>query len=197
MSTNTGSVHLLMHPYRALMPVKGGREHLRTAGRAPGSALIWTMGPHLQPDGHPLVAGRPGGLALIVILPRTEDITSNPDVIQVIHRCRPQGILPHHIGPTAEDLAQVLRRPPFDLAAEVTEYLTWRGLAVDKDTKHLIRRIIELSGELRSITELSRSMSPPIGFSWVDCLGLPSDCKTAMRVSSPSHASRVIRMASP
>ena len=34
----------------------------------------------------------------------------------------------------------------------------WRGLTIDRETIRLIRRVIELSGELRSITALSRSM---------------------------------------
>ena len=158
MSTNAGALNLLAHPYQELVPVTGGHNVLRTAGRKPGSALIWSMGGGPRAEGHPLVEGRPGGLPLIVLLPPLEDLTSNPDVIHVIQRCRPQGILPHHVGPAPSDLAQVLRRPPLDLAAEVTDYLTWRGLGVDRDTTHLIRRIIELSAELRSITALCRSM---------------------------------------
>ena len=158
MSRNAGTLSLLGHPYQELVPVTGGRAGLQAVGRRPGSALIWSMGEETHAEGHPLVEGRPGGLALIVMLPPLEDLTSSPDVIHVIHRCRPQGILPHHVGPAVGDLAQVLRRPPLDLAAEVTDYLTWRGLGVDRDTTHLIRRIIELSAELRSITALCRSM---------------------------------------
>ncbi|NNF11907.1 MAG: helix-turn-helix transcriptional regulator [Gemmatimonadetes bacterium] len=45
-----------------------------------------------------------------------------------------------------------------DLAAEVTDYIRWRGLVVDRETTHLLRRIIELSEELKSITALARSL---------------------------------------
>lgn len=158
MSTSPGALGLLMHPYRELVPVTGGGALLRTAARRPGSALVWTMGPTLAARSHPLAAGRPGGLALIVLLPQVDEIAAHPNLILEVQRCRPQGILPHHVDPSAGDLAQVLRKPPLDLAAEVTDYLTWRGLGVDRDTVHLIRRIIELSVELRSITALSRSM---------------------------------------
>lgn len=158
MSTSPGALGLLMHPYRELVPVNGGGALLRTAARRAGSALVWSMGPRLAASGHPHVEARPGGLALIVVLPRVENVAADPDLIVEVQRCRPQGILPHHVDPSAEELAQVLRRPPLDLAAEVTDYLTWRGLGVDRDTVHLIRRIIELSSELRSITALSRSM---------------------------------------
>jgi AraC-like DNA-binding protein len=158
MSTSRGALSLLQHPYRELTPVTGGRAELRAAARRPGSALVWSMGSTLPRNGHPLIEERAGGLALIVVLPEAEDIRDNADVVFAVHRCRPHGILPHHHAPRVEDLAQVLRRPPVDLAAEVSDYLVWRGLGVDRDTIHLVRRILELSGELRSITSLSRSM---------------------------------------
>ncbi len=158
MSTSPGALSLLMHPYRELLPVTEGQAFLRSAARKPGSALIWSMGVHGGARGHELVEGRPGGLALIVLLPAVGDLTADPDLILAVQRCRPQGILPHHRDPHPEHLTQILRRPPIDLAADVTEYLAWRGLAVDRDTVHLIRRIIELSAELRSVTALSRSM---------------------------------------
>ena len=44
------------------------------------------------------------------------------------------------------------------MASEITEYLTWRGIRVGSDARHLVRRTIELSVELRSITALSRSL---------------------------------------
>ena len=156
MSPTSPSLSLLAHPYRSLRPVTGGRDEIRSAGRRPGSAVIWMMRP--GSGGDDLVFGRPGGLALIVILPEADEVMSSPNLLQRINRCRPQGILPNHLDPAPHNLAQVLRRPPNDLAAEVTDYLTWRGLVVDRDTVHLIRRIIEHSGDLTSVTALSKSM---------------------------------------
>lgn len=158
MNAHAGPLSLLTHPYQELMPVGEGRDALRAAGRKPGSALIWSMGTPRGCGANPGVEGRPGGLPVIVVLPPVADITSDPDIIHVIQRCRPQGILPFHEHLSAHDLAQVLRQPPLDLAAEITDYLTWRGLCADRDTIHLIRRIIELSAELRTITALSKSM---------------------------------------
>jgi AraC-like DNA-binding protein len=40
----------------------------------------------------------------------------------------------------------------------VTDYLSWRGIVVDGDTRRLIRRTIEVAGEIRSVTALSRSL---------------------------------------
>jgi AraC-like DNA-binding protein len=105
-----------------------------------------------------MVAERPGGLALIVVLPRAADVALDPDVMSAVERGRPHGLLPFHARPDPQDLALVLRRPPTDLASEVTDYLAWRGLGVDRDTAHVIRRIIDLSGELRSVAAVSRSL---------------------------------------
>ena len=45
-----------------------------------------------------------------------------------------------------------------DLAAEVTEYATWRGISLDRETARLLRKTIALSADLRSISALSRSL---------------------------------------
>ena len=149
---------VLAHPYDRLIPVVRGVEDLRTYGRVPGTALIWRLGSAPPQATLSLVERRPGGLALLVILPPVLDITKDPKMIELVQAARPQGILPYHVGPNPADLAQVLRRPPIDLAADVTEYLVWRGLVVDGATAHLVRRVIELSTNLRSIAALSKSM---------------------------------------
>ena len=38
------------------------------------------------------------------------------------------------------------------------DYLMWRGVNVDMETRRLVRRTVELSFELRSVTALARSM---------------------------------------
>jgi AraC-like DNA-binding protein len=83
---------------------------------------------------------------------------SSPDLSLELQGLRPNGILPFHPDPSSAELAQVLRRPPIDLAGEVTDYLRWRGFGIDRDTTHLLRRILDLSADLRSITSVSRSM---------------------------------------
>jgi len=105
-----------------------------------------------------LLRQRPGGLALLVILPADTDLVTDPRAVLELRHLRPQGILPFHAEPDATDCAQVLRRPPVDLAADVIDYLRWRGLGIDRDTSHLLRRILDLSGELRSIASVSRSL---------------------------------------
>lgn len=158
MLAHVPALSLLTYPYGSLQPLSRGPTELRQRGREPGAAVVWMMAAGRHPITVDIVADRPGGLALLVILPPGTEITSDPEVIASVERCRPHGILPFHPRPDPADLAQVLRRPPADLGAEVTDYLAWRGLGVDRDTAHVIRRIVDLSGELRSVSAVSRSL---------------------------------------
>jgi len=153
----TAPLTLLVHPYRDLRPVHGGLKQVRAEGRKPGSALVWHLARGIQEQHIPLVRDRPGGLALVVVLPPARALGTDPDIMRAVEASRPQAILPHH-EVSLEDLVQVLSRPPEDLAAEVTEYLTWRGISLDRETARLIRKTITLSAELRSISALSRSL---------------------------------------
>lgn len=156
--TEPCELQLLSHPYERMVGVTSGREQLKAAARLPGSALVWQMRETGIETQRALVESRPGGLALIVVLPSAECIEAHPKIVQAIHRCRPHGLLPMHGSPDPSDLAAVLSRPPRDAAAEMTDYLAWRGLVVDRETTHLLRRIFELSGELKTVTALSRGL---------------------------------------
>ena len=149
---------ILAHPYSRLSPFTGGRQALKDAAREAGTAVVWTMGPARTPPELELVRKRPGGMALVVVLPEVCNLTERPELIQSVQQLRPQGILPFHEEPRAIELAHVLRRPPIDLAADVTDYLSWRGLPIDQGMVFLIRRIVELSEDLRSVSGLARSM---------------------------------------
>ncbi len=148
----------LLHPYERLEPVRGGRTQLKQVSRRPGSALVWRVEGSHRGECLRLVRERPGGVALIAVLPPAPVLESSPELLQAVLQTRPHGLLPHHVGLTAANLAEVLRRPPADLGAEVTDYLTWRGLVVDKDTRNVLRRIVDLSARARTVTELSRAM---------------------------------------
>ena len=156
--TEPCELHLLTHPYDQLVGVTSGRAQLKEAARLPGSALVWEMREQEFESARGLVENRPGGLSLIVILPTAKCIDAHPEIVKSIHRCRPHGLLPQHGSPDPSDLAAVLCRPPRDAAAEMTDYLAWRGLVVDLETTHLLRRIFELSGELRTVTALARGL---------------------------------------
>lgn len=157
-SPRTLTLSLFAHPYRTLTPVIGGGRQLRAEGRLPGSALVWNLGNGLHEQDLAVARGRPGGLPLIVVFPPLSRGSADASTVHTVATTRPAGILPYHHAPDPDDLAAVLRRPPEDLGGEVVEYLTWRGLAVDRDTRHLIRRTLALSADLRSISALCRSM---------------------------------------
>ena len=57
---------------------------------------------------------------------------------------------------SAEELVPLLKGFPADLPSEVSEYLKWRGVEVDMDTQRLIRKTLELSDELRTVSGLAR-----------------------------------------
>lgn len=158
MSQITPPLSLLAHPYCVIRPLMNGLTELRHAGRVAGAALVWSMAVARHQACAELVNARPGGLSLLVILPPGHEVASDPDVMHLVHHSRPHGILPFHSTPSAHDLAEVLRRPPVDLAADVMDYLAWRGLGINRDTAHVVRRIIDLSAELRSVSAVSRSM---------------------------------------
>lgn len=123
-----------------------------------GEAVVWQMAHSATPLDLQLMRDRPGGLALIVVLPPAGELGGDPDVLAIVDRCRPHSVLPFHPEPEPEDLAVVLRRPPEVLPVDVTDYLVWRGIRVDGDTRRLIRRTLELSGELRTVSGLSRAL---------------------------------------
>jgi AraC-like DNA-binding protein len=149
---------LLTPPYRGLTVIDRGREQLRRDGKRPGSALVWHMTGGVREQDVPIAMGRPGGLALIVILPASEHLPTEAELARIMAAARPQTILPHQHEPSVDELSWCLRRPPEDLGVEVTEYLAWRGLSLDRETARLVRRTIEASGELRSISSLARAL---------------------------------------
>jgi len=149
---------LLGHPYTEIRPVTGGRHQLYEEGREPGSLLLWRLDGGPRSQDIPVVSKRPGGLALVVVLPNPQRMGPEGVLTRILGEVRPQGILPHYEDPDPADLIHVLRRPPHNLGVECTEYLRWRGIGFDRESRQLIRRIIDLSAELRSITALSRAL---------------------------------------
>lgn len=149
---------LLPPPYRSTTEIAPDPAALRAVGKAPGTALVWRLGGLLDERLMPVIRDRPGGLALILVLPPPERLSDAHRILHLVEEVRPAGIMPHVTELRSRELAQVLRQPPEDLAMEVTEYLRWRGLAVDRDTVHLLRRTIDLSAELRSVSALARAL---------------------------------------
>lgn len=124
----------------------------------PGTGLVWQLGLGSWSGVFEVVRRRPAGMALVVILPATVELDAEPQLLRVVESCRPHSILPFHREPRVDDLTALLRREPEDLSVEIMDYLQWRGLNVDIEVRQLIRRTIDLSSELRSITALARAV---------------------------------------
>jgi AraC-like DNA-binding protein len=153
-----GALSLFAPPYRWLESLNEPAPPPAGLRTIPGAALIWCLEEGDWGRSFDVVRTRPGGVALIVVLPRAEEVAQDRDVLRVVELCRPHSILPYHPEPNPDDLRSLLRRAPEDLSIEVTDYLTWRGIVVDGDTRRLIRRTIEAAGEIRSVSALSRML---------------------------------------
>lgn len=150
-------LYLLRPPYRLMIPISG-LTSVQQAGPLYGAGLIWCMGSSLDPDLVRALRRRPGGLPLIIVLPRVEEVERPQDVFRLVDQCRPADILPYHEDPSPLDLQALLARQPGDLPGAVVEYLGWRGLVLDMDLRRTVRRILELSVELKTVSGLARGL---------------------------------------
>ncbi|MCJ7629183.1 MAG: AraC family transcriptional regulator [Longimicrobiales bacterium] len=145
-------------PYRRLEVL----DHPYQIPRSPlpnrGSVLLWNLKAGEIVSGSRSVRARPPGVALFVVLPPTSELGSGEALFRLMELCRPHSVLPYVREIDPEELVSVLRRFPSQLAVEVTEYLLWRGVEVDVDTRRLLRKTLELSGELRTVSGLARAL---------------------------------------
>ncbi len=153
---NHAAVLLATPPYRTLDALEAGDPlPIETSG---GSILVWHLGAPEWEETEPMVAGRPGGMALAMILPDRDDRPSVLRVLRAIEICRPQSVLPFHESPSAREVTSVVRREPSCLASGVVDYLEWRGFPLDGITRSLLRRTVQLSAQVRTIDALSRNL---------------------------------------
>lgn len=148
-------VHVLGPPYRHLQAVDIPGPALPQEG---GWVMTWNLGSPRWRDGDPVVSDRFAGLALVVILPDGNDRLSVLRILRLIERTRPQVVLPHHEGPSPREIASVIRRPPTSLASSVTDYLEWRGVRLDPGARNIVRRTVDLSDRVQTITALARNL---------------------------------------
>lgn len=153
----SGSIHLFRPPYRRLEPVLDVARLAPTTGRS-GAAMVWAMPSRRSEAQFQAVRFRPPGLSLLAILPRADGVADKDEVLRMVEFCRPTAVLPYHEEPYADDLRILLSAPPDDLASAVIDYLRWRGLDLDLDLRRLLRRIVDLSAEIRSVNALARGV---------------------------------------
>lgn len=149
--------YLFRPPFRLLVPLRGPRFLDASHGRE-GAALVWCMGSESSPELVRDLRLRPGGIALVGVLPRAEEVARPQDLFEFVDQCRPHSLLPHHELPNPLDLRTLLAETPGDLPGAVVDYLAWRGLVLDLGLRRTIRRVLELSAELRTVTGVARSL---------------------------------------
>ena len=141
-------LEVLDHPYQ--IP----RGHVPNRG----SVLLWNLRPGEVASGSRSVRARPPGVALFIVLPPTSELGSRETLLRLMESCRPHSVLPYLLEVAPEELVSVLKRFPSQFAVEVTDYLSWRGIGLDLDTRRLVRKTLELSGDLRTVSGLARGL---------------------------------------
>ncbi len=145
-------------PYRTMDLLTHPREIPRHPAPPRGAALLWNLREGDWGGAFRAVRDRPPGVALMVILPPSSEMEGVDRILELMEHCRPHSVLPFLEEVDPEEIVAVLRRFPSELPLEVTDYLTWRGLDVDLDTRRLLRKTLELSESLRTVAALARSL---------------------------------------
>ncbi len=145
-------------PYRTLEPIDHPREIPRIPAPPMGAALLWNLREGDWGSGYRAVRDRPPGVALMVLLPPAAELEGTDKFLELIENCRPHSVLPFLEEVEPGELTAILRHFPSEFALEVTDYLTWRGVEVDLDTRRLIRKTLELSENLTTVAGLARAL---------------------------------------
>ena len=146
-------------PYRSFLPIVPEESFPSRSTMVRGTAVIWTLRRGQGRGVLEWIRQRPPGLSLVVVLPPGDELGAvQGRALEVAERARPHSVLPHHPGLTAEEMVSLLRREVPDLAAELVDHLTWRGMPLDQETRRIIRRIVELSSELTTLKAVCRGL---------------------------------------
>ena len=145
-------------PYRRLEVLRHPQQIPRSPSPTRGTALLWNIKLGELVSGIRSVRLRPPGVALFIILPPTPELDDKEVLLQLMASCRPHSVIPYVEAIDTDELVAILRRFPNQFDLEVTDYLIWRGIDVDLDTRRLLRKTLELSGELRTVSGLARAL---------------------------------------
>ncbi len=161
LQASRASLFRLAPPYSSLEilgPARGRGAQVR--GVEEGSFLVWNMA-FDEPTRAVFheVARRPYGVSLVVILPPADSWRrSVRDAFELIVETRPARILPHHRVSAPGELVDLMREGPGSIPAEVLDYLAWRGLWIDRDTRQVLSKIGELSDEVTTMAAVARGL---------------------------------------
>lgn len=148
---------LLSAPYQALrsydLDPSASSEDLR------GAVLIWSVVPEHLESGIRVAASRPRGVPLVIVLPpAAEHRLDSLGMSQALEVARPQSVLPYHPLRDAEMFVLLLRRAPDDLRSEFLDFLSWRGVSLDRETRRVVGRIVEVAPRIATLEALARNL---------------------------------------
>lgn len=149
---------LFLPPYQELLAVQDLHSFGSRRSSFRGGALVWSMASGWSVSHLKEARSRPPGLALLLILPPARLVPTHLDLLAVIEEARPHTVLPFHSRLDLEELRELLRRGPADLPVELTDYLAWRGLDLDRETRQLVREVAIRSAELKTVNAVARSL---------------------------------------
>src|SRR5687767_14665749 len=110
-----GVLSLFLPPYRVLEAITDPTDLPARLRSTQGAALVWCLEEGDWGGSFDVIRRRPGGVALIAVLPRAESAGWDPELLRVVELCRPHSILPYHPEPNPHDLRSLLCRAPEDL----------------------------------------------------------------------------------
>jgi len=150
---------LFAPPYCAYLPFDPQEGFPSKPEVIRGAALVWCMGEGHGPRSLAAAADRPGGVPLILLLPPAGQLRRlRPRILEAVEEARPHSILPHHPRPDPEETLHLLRSAPDAPASELIDYLRWRGVHLDRETRRIVTRIVELSTHVSSLTAVARGV---------------------------------------
>ncbi len=149
---------VLSHPYTDYQPY---HPDMFTCGPGPmrGIALVWLMSGRGVAHEIELADARPGGVALVVVLPEASQLKrSDCGLLNAVEATRPHSVLPYHLIRDPQEVSSLLRQPPDRFPEEFVDFLLWRGLQLDKETRRIVRRTVELARHISTLEALSRNI---------------------------------------
>jgi len=150
---------LLAPPYSTLLPLDNEEEFPDHPRGFRGAALVWNLEPGGTEAELERAAERPGGLPLMILLPPSTRIPRlRARMMELVEETRPHAILPHHPAPDAEELRFLLAHGSGSMGSDVLDYLKWRGLRLDQETRQVLGRIAVLSEEVRTLGAVARGL---------------------------------------
>jgi AraC-like DNA-binding protein len=150
---------LLAPPYSKLLPLDNEEEFPDHPRSFRGAALVWNLEPGGTESELERAAERPGGLPLMILLPQSTRIQRlRARMMELVEETRPHAILPHHPAPDAEELRFLLAHGSGSTGSDILDYLKWRGLRLDQETRQVLGRIAVLSEEVRTLGAVARGL---------------------------------------